>query len=92
MNVRKRTETIIETRQVQVVHRRAPAPDAWCDSCAATTPRVTADEAAVLARVSVRTIYRSVEAGEFHVAEPPDGALLICLPSLLAARPLGIQL
>lgn len=92
MKVKKRTEAIIETHQVHVVHRRAPALDAWCDVCAATTPRVTADEAAALTRVSVRTIYRSVEAGEFHVAEPPDGALLICLPSLLAARPLGIQL
>ena len=91
MHIKKRSETIIETHQLHVLHRRAPAPDAWCETCSALTQRVTADEAALLARTTVRTIYRSIEAGELHVTEPPEGALLICLPSLLTAGSLDIR-
>ena len=42
----------------------------------------TPDEAAILAHVSSRTIYRWVEAETIHFAETPDGLLLICLNSL----------
>jgi excisionase family DNA binding protein len=43
---------------------------------------VTAEEAAAVAGVTRRTIYRWVEAQSVHFAETPDGALLICLDSL----------
>lgn len=42
---------------------------------------VTPEEAAVLACVSPRTIYRGVEAGRIHFMETPEGLLLICLNS-----------
>ncbi len=47
------------------------------------SPLVKPEEAAVLAGVSPRTIYRRVEAGLVHFAESPEGWLLICLSSLL---------
>jgi len=40
-------------------------------------------EAAVLSGVSVRTVYRRVEAGKVHFLETPLGALRVCLHSLL---------
>jgi predicted site-specific integrase-resolvase len=43
---------------------------------------VTTDEAAILARVSARTIFRWVEAGRVHYTETPEGLLLICPDSL----------
>jgi predicted site-specific integrase-resolvase len=43
---------------------------------------LTPEEAAALAQVSSRTIYRRVEAGELHFAETPEEPLLICLDSL----------
>ena len=39
-------------------------------------------QAAKLARVSQRTIYRWVEGGKVHFLELPGGELLICLNSL----------
>jgi predicted site-specific integrase-resolvase len=43
----------------------------------------SADEAAQLAQVSARTIYRWADAGKFHFTETPQGLLLICRDSLL---------
>jgi len=43
---------------------------------------VTVDEAAQLACVSVRTLYRWVENEKLHFTEIADGELLICLNSI----------
>jgi len=43
---------------------------------------VTPNQAAVIARVAVRTINRWVEAERLHFAETPEGLLLICLNSI----------
>jgi excisionase family DNA binding protein len=43
---------------------------------------LTADEAATIAKVSSRTIYRRVEAGEMHYTETAEGRLLVCANSL----------
>jgi excisionase family DNA binding protein len=80
--MKKRTETIIETHQVQIVRRRKRAARAWCEACAAAVRMVTSEEAATLAGVTQRTIYRRVEAGELHFVETPEGALLICSNSI----------
>jgi DNA-binding transcriptional MerR regulator len=40
------------------------------------------DDAAILAGVSSRTIFRWAEAGIVHSTETPEGLLLICLNSL----------
>ena len=80
----KRTRSLtIETRQVFVIRRPAPSRRARCETCGEVVIFITADEAARLARVSSRAIYRSVETGSLHFTEATDGALLICLNSLL---------
>ena len=43
---------------------------------------LTADEAAIMARVSTRVIYQWIEADEIHFAETDDGLILICINSL----------
>jgi len=80
--MKKRTETIIETHQVQIVRRRKRGTEVWCEACAAAVSMLAPESAAELAGVSQRTIYRRVEAGELHFVETPEGALLICSNSI----------
>jgi excisionase family DNA binding protein len=56
----------------------------WCSECEADTRVVTPEEAALLSRVSSRTIYRWIETDRIHFSETAGGLLLICLNSLLA--------
>jgi hypothetical protein len=43
------------------------------------------DHAAVLSHVPTRTIYRLVETGAIHFRETPNGSLVVCVRSLVAA-------
>ncbi len=79
---KKRTETTIETHQVQIVRRRRREVEAWCSDCAENVRMIAPESAAVLAQVTLRAVFRRVEAGELHFIETRDGALLICLNSL----------
>ena len=82
MRREKRTEISIETHRVLVISRLRKSAPAWCFSCRAQVNMVMPDEAAVLAGVSSRTIYRWIEAEKLHFTETPDGLLRICLNSL----------
>jgi len=44
---------------------------------------VTADEAANLAGVTARTVYRWVEQGKVHFTETAAGKVLVCVNSLV---------
>ncbi|PYS46756.1 MAG: hypothetical protein DMF68_18180 [Acidobacteria bacterium] len=65
-----------------VLSRRWVSAKAWCAPCGQQVRMVTADEAAGLAGVSSRTIYRRVEAESLHFMETNEGRLLICTNSL----------
>jgi hypothetical protein len=43
---------------------------------------VAANEAAMIAKLSTREIYRLVEAGRLHFKEDQNGLLFVCLSSL----------
>jgi hypothetical protein len=64
------------------IRRRASRPRGWCEQCACEVERVTPEEAAAIARVNPRAIYRRLEAGDLHFVEEGGGALWICLHSL----------
>lgn len=81
MKTQRRTELSIETQRHLVI-RRGSSIRAWCADCGEAVMMVTPDQAAIVAIVSSRTIYRWVEAKKVHFAETPDGLLLICLNSL----------
>jgi hypothetical protein len=80
--VRKRTVTtveIIERVVVSTAHIGTPRPR--CPVCAGTA-MITPEEAAAIARVTVRGIYARVEAGGVHFLETSDGRVVLCADSL----------
>jgi excisionase family DNA binding protein len=69
----------IETEE-RVVLRGSPDPRStlkWCPVCRRQVEMVTPEQAAQIAGVSTRTIYRWIEAGAVHFIED-GGRLLVC--------------
>jgi excisionase family DNA binding protein len=82
---KKRTEITIETDRTVVISRRSVQLRAWCEACERKVLMITVDEAASLARVTSRTVYRWVEGGKLHFVETPEGRLQVCSESTLRA-------
>jgi hypothetical protein len=82
MSRKRRTEITVETHRVLVIRHHRRIVRAWCEGCARPVQMVTAEEAAAVAGVTSRTIYRWVEAEQLHFTETPERSLLICLRSL----------
>lgn len=59
------------------------APIVMCNECTDPQAAMLAPEAAaVVAGVTLRTLFRWVEAGKVHFLEQADGTMLICSGSL----------
>jgi hypothetical protein len=82
---RKETRITIETERILVVSRRPGAILRWCEECGEEVRFVRPEEAAAVASVSTRAIYRRVEERRIHFAETEDGLLFVCLASLQKA-------
>ncbi len=78
---RVRTEITLETRSL-VLRRSCQQAPLYCARCPSPTLLLAPDEAAVLAGVSTRTIYRWVETEQVHFRETQGGGLLVC-PKLI---------
>lgn len=80
----KRIETTIETHHVISITRAGAICSklGWCADCAQPSRWTTPDCAAALRNVSLRTIYRWVEANSIHFNETIDGQVLLCVNSL----------
>ena len=83
---KRRTKITIEQERVLIIGRGSRAVEVWCNGCNEQVTMIRPEEAAAVAGVNSRTIYRGVEAGRFHFRETPDGMLLICLSSLMRDR------
>jgi N-acetylglutamate synthase-like GNAT family acetyltransferase len=81
MKTRSKTEIIVETCRTLTIRSANRSRLGWCEECGHRVQLVSAAEAAIMCRVSSRTIYRLIEAGEFHFREI-DGMVLICAGSL----------
>ncbi len=81
---RKKTEIIVEREQVLIIKRLDDREPRCCAECAGQAQMVSVDEAAALAQVTARAIYRRVEASQLHFVETEDGSLMVCINSLLA--------
>lgn len=81
MSKRKRTEITVETSLLILRHKRRTAA-VYCAQCPVSALLLTPDEAAALAGISTRAIYRWVEDGRLHFLETTEQALLVCLNSL----------
>ena len=82
-----RTEVTIETHRLVVVRRRAGGAVAWCRHCDDLVEMINPDEAARLAGLSPRAVYRLVESESIHFTETQEGSLLICLKSIHRSIP-----
>ena len=75
------TEITIERRRSFMV-RRIRKRSSFCPICARDNEFVTPEEAAAIASVTLRTIYRWLEEGRFHFIEPSGGEPFICSQSV----------
>jgi hypothetical protein len=78
---RRRIEVVTETDR-EIVFTQRTATVMFCRRCDTEVSMVMPEYAAAEAAVSVRTVYRWIEAGRVHFAETADGGVLICETSL----------
>jgi hypothetical protein len=89
---RRRTVTTVETREVWIVRRMGAAEiHPPCAECVGESSLLNAEEAARLSGLSLRDVFRTVEAGGCHFVEAPDGRLFVCPASLREAAIHGAQ-
>lgn len=81
----------VENERLLVVSQRQ-GTESWCEDCHATVRMLSPAEASALAAVSDRTIFRQIESRRLHFTETSEGAVLICLNSLLKQEALGNQI
>ena len=81
MTKTRRMRITIQTERLLVMSHEGSL-HSICSTCGDDVRMVTIDQAARLARVNSREIYREVEAGLLHFMETTDGSVLICLNSL----------
>jgi len=80
-----RTEITIEVDELMLVKsRHGGSVQNWCPACAAEVAMVTPEQAAAMAGISSRMIYRWIEQARLHFTEEIGGSLLICADSLQA--------
>ena len=82
----QKVEINIETHRVLVLRRPRSSLLARCATCARQSLMLRPDEAAILALVSTRTIYRWIEAEQLHFTETAEGQMLVCFDSPLSRR------
>lgn len=83
MAKKRRTEKTVEIHEVYVIRQTSGALPALCVECpTGDAIMVAPEQAAVIAAVPVRTIYRWVETKMIHYKESPDGSLIVCVKSL----------
>ena len=79
---KRRIEIIVEQHRFLSVSARRISAVGWCVPCGQKVQMVTAEDAARIASVTLRTVYQRIEAGQLHFVEAQDGLLLICQNSL----------
>ncbi|MBI4468086.1 MAG: hypothetical protein HY650_02060 [Acidobacteria bacterium] len=83
MRKQRRTRITVETDRLLILRQSQSPIKAWCQGCTDQVEMLSADQAATVAGVRCRTLYRWVEAESIHFVEGGDGRLLICFNSLL---------
>ena len=81
-SIKRTTEITMETAEYIFAGKTPQQVLAWCAPCSAMVQMAKPEEAAALAGVDARTIYRWVEAEKIHYREMHAGLLLICLNSI----------
>ena len=76
-------EITLEPNRLYVAGKRRAKASQWCPACGYGFRMVTAFAATAMADISFRTLYRWAETEEIHFSATEQGALLVCLDSLL---------
>lgn len=82
MRSTRRMKITVEKERLLVVGHQHEV-ESWCEECSARVRMLRPGEAAAVAAVSDRTIFRQIESHRLHFTETSQGAVLICLNSLL---------
>src|SRR5262245_16622525 len=83
----RRTTITIHSRELITIRSQANWTEGWCEQCAALAPMASPEQAAALAGIKTRVVYRWIEASLLHFTETGEGHLLVCLDSLGIERP-----
>jgi len=80
---KRRSEKTVEIHEFYFMRSANGSLPTLCVECSTGEGiMVTPEQAAVVARVPVRTIYRWVESGLIHYQEAAHNSLIVCLKSL----------
>src|ERR1041384_2966083 len=83
----RRAERTVEIHEFYAIRTASGSLPALCAECpSGDAIMLAADHAALLSHVPTRMIYRLVESGSIHYRESPNGSLIVCVRSLVAAR------
>ena len=87
MKKTRRTEKTVEIHEIYAIRTASGSLPALCAECSTGDAiMLAADHAALLSHVPTRMIYRLVETGSIHYRETPNGSLVVCVRTLVAAR------
>ena len=81
MGKKRKTEIHFEIEEAVAIRTRSVLI-AYCQTCRRQARMIAANDAAIMARLSARDIYRAVESGQLHFAEDQGGLLYVCADSL----------
>lgn len=79
---KKIIEITSETSEFFIIRRPHTRVTAWCSECQRKVRLLTPEAAADGAGVSIRAIFRLIEAGRIHFIETDGGRVLVCFDSL----------
>jgi excisionase family DNA binding protein len=80
--MKRKTKLTIEIERVLIIRGGTSERRGKCEACGELVPLITVDEAAKLAHVGSRSIYKMVEAKRIHFIETSEELLLICFNSI----------
>ena len=84
---RRRKEERIEIHERLIVRTASGSLPALCEACSAGDGiLLSPEQASTITGIAVRLIYRRVEAGTVHYKEDANGALMVCVKTLVAGR------
>jgi len=87
MKKTRRTETTVEIHEFYAIRTGSGSLPELCAECSTGDAiMLPPDHATILSHVPTRMIYRLVETGSIHYREEPNGSLVVCVRSLVAAR------
>jgi len=83
----RRTERTVEIHEFYAIRTASGSLPALCTECSTGDAiMLPPDHAALLSHVPTRMIYRLIESASIHYREEPNGSLVVCVRSLVAAR------